>query len=231
MKLLLLAVFCLVISAEVGDAIGAEDSDTASESNPNIQKGIYNSHQQKSSLLELEGLPSRRNDTTVTTGTPEDNAIMDPKKVRFTLGEETQRMGQVLKEFSNRLNKVLSEQACMNDKETIEEIKGMVNRAKEMLEHTIPAGEGMKTAKDTMMAIILEKMSKNVFEDVEKFSTFVSVISDDIHQLGASLIQEGIEMCDGMIIEDGLTEFDKKYLWDCVDTFKFERIKNETSSE
>ncbi|CAN7997969.1 unnamed protein product [Ixodes pacificus] len=42
MKLLLLAVFCLVISAEVEDAIGAEDSDTASESNPNIQKGeIY----------------------------------------------------------------------------------------------------------------------------------------------------------------------------------------------
>ncbi|KAG0443081.1 hypothetical protein HPB47_015307 [Ixodes persulcatus] len=68
----------------------------------------------------------------------------------------------------------------------------------------------MKTAKDTMMAIILEKMSKNVFEDVEKFSTFVSVIADDIHQLGASLIQEGIEMCDGKIIEDGLTDFDKK---------------------
>uniref|UniRef100_A0A4D5S7D1 Putative conserved secreted protein n=1 Tax=Ixodes scapularis TaxID=6945 RepID=A0A4D5S7D1_IXOSC len=42
MKLLLLAVFCLVISAEVGDAIGAEDSDTAGESNSNIQKGeIY----------------------------------------------------------------------------------------------------------------------------------------------------------------------------------------------
>lgn len=156
---------------------------------------------------------------------------MDPKKVRFTLGEETQRMGQVLREFSNRLNKVLSEQARMNDKETIEEIKGMVNRAKEMLEHTSPVGEGMKTAKDTMMAIILEKMSKNVFEDVEKFSTFVSVIADDIHQLGASLIQEGIEMCDGKIIEDGLTDFDKKYLWDCVDTFKFERIKNETSCE
>ncbi|KAG0413660.1 hypothetical protein HPB47_009181 [Ixodes persulcatus] len=107
----------------------------------------------------------------------------------------------------------------------------MVNRAKEMLEHTSPVGEGMKTAKDTMMAIILEKMSKNVFEDVEKFSTFVSVIADDIHQLGASLIQEGIEMCDGKIIEDGLTDFDKKYLWDCVDTFKFERIKKETSCE
>ncbi|KAM7302177.1 hypothetical protein ISCGN_017694 [Ixodes scapularis] len=42
MKLLLLAVFCLVISAEAEDAIGAGDSDTASESNPNIQKGeIY----------------------------------------------------------------------------------------------------------------------------------------------------------------------------------------------
>lgn len=53
---------------------------------------------------------------TTSKGTPEDNATMDPKKVRFTLGEETQRMGQVLREFSNRLNKVLSEQARMNDK-------------------------------------------------------------------------------------------------------------------
>uniref|UniRef100_V5I4U0 Putative secreted protein n=1 Tax=Ixodes ricinus TaxID=34613 RepID=V5I4U0_IXORI len=54
MKPLLLAVLCLVISAaalptpdltiekEVEDAIGAEDSDTDSESDPNIQKGeIY----------------------------------------------------------------------------------------------------------------------------------------------------------------------------------------------
>ncbi|KAM7302191.1 uncharacterized protein ISCGN_017708 [Ixodes scapularis] len=54
MKLLLLAVLCLVISAaatptpdltiekEVEDAIRAEDSDTDSESDPNIQKGeIY----------------------------------------------------------------------------------------------------------------------------------------------------------------------------------------------
>uniref|UniRef100_A0A4D5RLV2 Putative conserved secreted protein n=1 Tax=Ixodes scapularis TaxID=6945 RepID=A0A4D5RLV2_IXOSC len=39
MKLLLLAVLCLVISAEVKDAIGAEDSDTDSENDPNIQKG------------------------------------------------------------------------------------------------------------------------------------------------------------------------------------------------
>lgn len=163
-------------------------------------------------------------------GSAEDSVANDVQKARLSLGEEAQRMGQVLREFSNRLNGVLREQSQMNDKATTEEFKDMVNQAKKTLQNTSPIGEGMKTAKDTMMAIILEKMGKTVFEDVEKFSSFVSILNDDIDEIGASIIEQGIGMCDGTVIEDGLTDFDKKYLWDCVDTFRFNRIKTETNA-
>ncbi|XP_040070237.2 uncharacterized protein LOC115331946 [Ixodes scapularis] len=154
-----------------------------------------------------------------------------PKIMRSSLGEEAQRLGQVLREYSKRLNPILREQAQMTDTATAEELRSMVNLAKKKLENTVPTGEGMKTAKDTMTAIILEKMNKNVFEDVEKFSTFIAAMSGDIDEIGAGIIEQGTKMCDGTVVEDGLTDFDKKYLWSCVEAFRFTNIQKKINEQ
>ncbi|CAN7936869.1 unnamed protein product, partial [Ixodes hexagonus] len=155
----------------------------------------------------------------------------DAKKARFALGDEAQRLGQVLKEFTNRVNPLLREQARLNDKATAEEFRDMVNQARNLLEGTSPAGEGMKTAKNTMTKIITEKKGNNILEDVEKFSAFVSLVCEDLDDIGANFIQQGIRMCDNTVVEDGLTDFDKKYLWDCADVFRFSRIQKETECQ
>lgn len=163
--------------------------------------------------------------TLVASGTA-DGPVRGVTQESFHMGEEAQKIGQVMREFSRRMIAVLREQSTLDDKEAYSMFRVIVSEALENVSALNPFEPGtMQKARDTVERILMQKLKRNSFENLELFGAFMKVIGDDITNIAQQFIDRGIDLCGNFVVKDGLSDFEKKYLNNCVNVFRVNSMK------
>ncbi|KAH6937412.1 hypothetical protein HPB50_000099 [Hyalomma asiaticum] len=145
------------------------------------------------------------------------------------MGEEAQKLGQVLKEFSRRMMIVLRNQSNVDDEVMYGKYKSIVSQALDAVKHLDPFQPGtMQQARDAVEEVLLKHQDRTAFEDMDAFGTYMKVLGDDITDIGQDFIDRGIELCGNIVIEDGLTDFEKENFKYCADVFQLSSMQNWT---
>ncbi|XP_075538468.1 uncharacterized protein LOC142572907 isoform X2 [Dermacentor variabilis] len=144
----------------------------------------------------------------------------------YEMGEEAQKIGQVMKEFSRRMIVVLQNQSNF-DEELCVKYKDIISEALDAVKDLDPFEPGkMQQARDAIEAILLRNQNRTAFEDMNLFGAFMKVVGDDITDIGQLFIDRGIQLCGNIAIEDGLTDFEKNNFKYCADVFKLSSMQN-----
>ncbi|XP_037508995.1 uncharacterized protein LOC119385669 [Rhipicephalus sanguineus] len=143
------------------------------------------------------------------------------------MGEEAQRLGQVLKEYSRRMMIVLRSQSNVDDKALCGKYKDIISQALDVVRDLDPFQPGtMQQARDAVERILLQNQERTAFEDMNLFGAFMKVVGDDVNDIGQRLIDRGIKLCGNFVIEDGLTDFEKKNFKYCAEVFRLSSMQN-----
>lgn len=147
--------------------------------------------------------------------------------LNFNMGEEAQKLGQVLKEFSRRMMTVLRSQSNVDDEAQCAKYKDIISQALGAAKNLDPFQPGtMQQARDAIESILLQSQKRTAFEDMNLFGAYMKVVGDDITDIAQSLIDRGIKLCGNFVIQDGLTDFEKENLKYCAEVFKLSSMKN-----
>ncbi|KAK8775750.1 hypothetical protein V5799_030909 [Amblyomma americanum] len=84
----------------------------------------------------------------------------------------------------------------------------------------------MQQARDTIESLLLKKQARSAFEDYDLFASYLKVLGDDITDIGQKLIEHGITLCGNFVIEDGLSDFEKKNFEHCANVFRLSSMKD-----
>ncbi|XP_054932024.1 uncharacterized protein [Dermacentor andersoni] len=145
----------------------------------------------------------------------------------YDMGEEAQKIGQVMKEFSRRMMVVLRNQSNVDDEELCCKYKDIISEALDAVKDLDPFEPGkMQQARDAIEAILLRNQNRTAFEDMNLFGAFMKVVGDDITDIGQEFIDRGIQLCGNIVIEDGLTDFEKNNFEYCANVFKLSSMQN-----
>lgn len=154
-------------------------------------------------------------------------SVTNVTETSYDMGEEAQKLGQVLKEFSRRLMVVLRSQSSIDDEELCGKYKDIISQALEAVKDLDPFEPGkMQQARDAIEGILLRNQERTAFEDMDLFGSFMKVVGDDITDIGQRFIDRGIHLCGNIVIEDGLTDFEKKNFKYCANVFKLNSMQN-----
>ncbi|XP_049269220.1 uncharacterized protein LOC119385670 [Rhipicephalus sanguineus] len=143
------------------------------------------------------------------------------------MGEEAQKLGQVLEEFSRRMMTVLRSQSNVDDELHCGKYKDIISQALDAVKDLDPFQPGtMQQARDAIEGILLQRQERTAFEDMNLFGAFMKVVGDDINDIGQSLIDRGIKLCGNFVIEDALTDFEKENFKYCTEVFRLSSMQN-----
>uniref|UniRef100_A0A6G5A6G2 Putative conserved secreted protein n=1 Tax=Rhipicephalus microplus TaxID=6941 RepID=A0A6G5A6G2_RHIMP len=147
--------------------------------------------------------------------------------LNFNIGEEAQKLGQVLKEFSRRMMTVLRSQSNVDDEVQCAKYKDIISQALGAVKNLDPFSTRHYAAGTRChRKYPSSKPKRTAFEDMNLFGAYMKVVGDDITDIGQSLIDRGIKLCGNFVIQDGLTDFEKENLKYCAEVFKLCSMKN-----
>ncbi|KAL1481540.1 hypothetical protein MTO96_015595 [Rhipicephalus appendiculatus] len=154
-------------------------------------------------------------------------SISNVTDANYQMGEEAQKIGHVLKEFTRRMMIVLRSQSNVDDEVVCGKYKDIISQASEAVKDLDPFQPGtMQQARDTVERILLQHQERTAFEDMNLFGAFMKVVGEDINDIGQSLIDRGIKLCGNFVIEDGLTDFEKENFKYCAEVFRLSSMQN-----